>query len=104
MLNYDSAARLQIPERIMETARQLGRQPVHGICDEPGTKADEPGGAATCVLSAFLPRVGDVLNLDDASVCTVTKVVFKTVTFADDGGHARYATLAPFVHGTREPG
>lgn len=83
---------------LAEGVRQ-GLHPVQVICDEPGAKVGEPEGRSFLALSAFVPRVGEMVQLEDGSLGRVTGVFYQAVKTPG----ARVVRLVPTVYAVRSP-
>ena len=80
MLNYDPDGLPNLDPKAMERARELGLTPVHIICDEPGAQVDDDDAVSFFGFVAFMPRQGEVVELDDGKKCRVKHVIHRTVT------------------------
>jgi hypothetical protein len=76
---------------------RMGLHPIQIICDEPDAKVGEPQGISFLALVAFVPRVGEMVQLPDGKMATVTGVYYQAVQTPG----AKVVRLVPTVYTVR---
>ena len=75
-LSYDGDELAEVPAGMREYAIGIGCQVVNVICH---SKAEGPfTGVNYFAIVQFLPRPGDIIDLDDGTRCEVKRVMFKS--------------------------
>ncbi len=78
--NYDPEALTPMPEGLMEQAEKEGLRVVHINCDEPGAKREDQVGVGFWTAIVFLPRIGELIELEDGGKFRVVKVTHIVTT------------------------
>lgn len=79
MLNYDPDGAPSIDPVAVSEARKLGLTPVHIICDEPEAEVGDDGAVSFFGFVTFVPRKGELIELEDGKLCRVKDVIHKAV-------------------------
>ncbi|EDL58259.1 hypothetical protein [Gimesia maris] len=77
MLNYDPDGTPDVNLDALHEAERLGMRPIHVICDEPGAQVGDSGCVSFMAFVHFVPRVGEIIQLEDGTHCRVHKVHYK---------------------------
>ena len=78
---------------------RMGLHPIQIICDEPDAKVNAPQGTSFLALVAFVPRVGEMVQLWDGQMAKVTGVYYQSVKMPG----TNVIRLVPTVYTVRNP-
>ena len=99
MAEYDSGKPAAYTDEQFEAAMELGLRPIQIICNEPGAQPGDLGaGVAFFAFVHDIPRIGERVELEDGSLCEVTRVYHRVVKI---GPTANFHSLAPNVVATK---
>lgn len=73
-INYDPDHRPHISQEIREDALKLGLFPVQILCDDPDSVEGDALGVSFVAFVNAIPREGDLIALEDQTVCKVTRI------------------------------
>jgi hypothetical protein len=79
-MNYDPDGTPEITPDLHRLARELRMHIVNVVCDVPGAKVGDPEGVSFAALTPHLPRVGEMIELEDGNICEVREVYHKVVS------------------------
>lgn len=80
-----------------EQCRHFGGSPVQVCCYEPTGEF----GVAVFIMAHFVPRIGEIVVLDDGTKCHVDNVCHVTATIPDDEGCVESTCLVPNIFATK---
>jgi hypothetical protein len=79
-------------EHAARVAMSLGYKPVSITCNEPGAKVGDATGIHFIAFLSHTPRVGELIELEDGTLCEVADVAYVMNTISEQG--------ASFIVGT----
>jgi len=77
MISYDPDKVPSLDKEAMAEGLKDGRRLINIICDDPGAKVGDASGVSFYIFSEFLPRTGEVIQLEDKTFCQVHSVRWK---------------------------
>jgi hypothetical protein len=76
-ISYDPSKSPDWDPKAMQLARQIGMIPFDVTCNEPDAKPDDHTGVQFNVFAYAVPRIGELITLQDGTVARVTDVIHK---------------------------
>ena len=95
MINYDPEGKPEISDEALRQARTYGMHVFQVWCDEPKDKRNDDTGVNFLTIGPFLPRVGEILTLQDGTDCVVKRAVHKV------GKMGNSPALYPIIYAVR---
>ena len=77
MLSYDPDKIPEMDWEAYEEAQRLGLHAIHVICDPKDAQVGEHTGVSFLTFAEFLPRINDVIDLENGTKCVVQRVIFR---------------------------
>jgi len=84
VINYDPDKTPHLDPKMVQEAKDSGMQLVHVICYPARNEPDE-GGVDFITLSPGIPRIGEIVYLQDGKGCRVENVFWNVALIAPTG-------------------
>ena len=97
MIEYGPDKMPEIPSELVQTALALRMQVITVFCTKKELIRDDPGSVSFVAMVSSIPRIGEVLTLEDGRRCLVKLVNWDVRVGHGETGKAKLITLAPTV-------
>lgn len=79
MITYDPDERPRPDPELVAQAAKAGLRLINVACIDEGATVEEPDGVNFIAFGHFIPNAGDLITLEDGSVCRVRFVQYRCI-------------------------